>query len=86
MANRPRVLSWLAGPVLVVAVVALPTGTLSPLAASPARADAATAAGTAQNCSSAPAGDAFYTPPSPLPAGQHGDIIWCRQVASPAAG
>lgn len=90
MAKRPRALSWLAGPALVVAVAALPTGTLSPLAASPARADAATAAmaaaGTAQNCSSAPAGDAFYTPPSPLPAGQHGDIIWCRQVASPAAG
>jgi secretory lipase len=90
MHRRPRALSWLASPALVVAVVALPAGTLAPLAASPGRADAATtaaaAAGSAQNCSSAPAGDAFYTPPSPLPAGQHGDIVWCRQVASPAAG
>jgi hypothetical protein len=41
---------------------------------------------TAANCSSAPAGDAFYVPPDPLPPGQHGDIIWCRPVASPAPG
>ncbi|TAL26747.1 MAG: Triacylglycerol lipase [Aquabacterium sp.] len=25
-----------------------------------------------------PAGNAFYTPPSPLPAGAHGDLIWYR--------
>src|SRR5258708_27610540 len=43
-------------------------------------------AGSAQNCSSAPAGNAFYVPPNPLPTGQHGDIIWCRPVASPAPG
>lgn len=43
-------------------------------------------AGSAKNCSSAPAGDAFYVPPDPLPAGQHGDIIWCRPVPSPAQG
>lgn len=35
---------------------------------------------------SAPAGDAFYVPPHPLPAGRHGAIIRCRQVASPAPG
>ena len=29
----------------------------------------------------APAGDAFYTPPSPLPAGQPGDLIWARPLA-----
>jgi hypothetical protein len=29
----------------------------------------------------APAGDAFYTPPNPLPAGSPGDVIWSR--ASP---
>ncbi|WP_424187292.1 lipase family protein [Actinokineospora sp. G85] len=28
-----------------------------------------------------PIGDAFYTPPSPLPAGQNGDVIWWRQIA-----
>jgi Secretory lipase len=33
-----------------------------------------------------PPGDAFYTPPDPLPAGKPGDIIWYRTVASPAAG
>ncbi len=33
----------------------------------------------------APAGDAFYTPPSPLPAGQPGDIIWSRPFDGPGA-
>lgn len=47
---------------------------------------AASAAASAQTCSSAPAGDAFYVPPSPLPSGQHGDIIWCRAVPSPTPG
>src|SRR5258708_2319999 len=43
-------------------------------------------AGSAQNCSPAAAGNAFYVPPNPLPPGQHGDIIWCRPVASPTPG
>jgi pimeloyl-ACP methyl ester carboxylesterase len=33
----------------------------------------------------APAGMAFYTPPSPLPAGTHGDVIWSRPLSAPAA-
>lgn len=33
----------------------------------------------------APAGDAFYIPPSPLPPGKPGDIIWYRKVAPPAS-
>jgi hypothetical protein len=33
----------------------------------------------------APAGDAFYEPPNPLPAGQPGDIIWSRTATSPVA-
>ena len=33
----------------------------------------------------APAGNAFYVPPSPLPAGSPGDIIWSRSSASPVA-
>jgi hypothetical protein len=35
---------------------------------------------------SAPSGDAFYTPPSPLPAGSPGDIIWDRATTSPVSG
>ena len=31
-----------------------------------------------------PAGTAFYTPPSPLPAGNHGDVIWARPLAGGA--
>jgi hypothetical protein len=41
---------------------------------------------TAQNCASAPAGGAFYVPPAPLPAGQHGDVVWCRPSFSPVPG
>lgn len=29
---------------------------------------------------SGPAGDAFYTPPSPLPGSKHGDLIWARKL------
>lgn len=47
----------------------------------PARPAATVAAGELP----APAGDAFYDPPSPLPAGQPGDIIWSRTVTSPVA-
>jgi hypothetical protein len=43
-------------------------------------------AGTAADCASAPAGDAFYVPPDPLPAGQHGDVIRCRPSSSPVPG
>ncbi len=32
-----------------------------------------------------PSGDAFYTPPSPLPAGTHGDLIWARPWTSGVA-
>jgi hypothetical protein len=31
-----------------------------------------------------PAGDAFYTPPSPLPGRTHGDLIWARPLTGPA--
>ena len=64
--------------------VALPLTAGSALAA-PGVAGA-TAAHSAPNCNTAPAGDAFYVPPSPLPAGPHGGIIWCRSSASPVAG
>ena len=37
-------------------------------------------AGTRQG----PAGDAFYTPPSPLPGNTHGDAIWARKLTGAA--
>ena len=77
----------------LLAVVALSAGILPLLVTEQAAAVAsglaravAEPAGSAQNCSSAPAGNAFYVPPNPLPPGQHGDIIWCRPVASPTPG
>lgn len=33
----------------------------------------------------APSGDAFYTPPSPLPSGSPGNIIWYRSSTSPVS-
>jgi hypothetical protein len=41
---------------------------------------------TAKKCSGAPAGNAFYVPPHPLPAGRHGDVIRCRPMTSPVPG
>jgi pimeloyl-ACP methyl ester carboxylesterase len=32
-----------------------------------------------------PAGEAFYTPPSPLPGKAHGDLIWARKLKGEAA-
>src|SRR5689334_15512355 len=42
------------------------------------------AGGSAGAAGAAPAGDAFYTPPDPLPAGQPGDVIWARPFAGPS--
>ena len=46
-------------------------------AAAPVAAAASPAAG--------PPGAAFYVPPSPLPAGRHGDVIWARPLTTSAA-
>jgi len=65
------------------------TVTLSLMAAataSAAPAPRAAAAHSAQNCNTAPPGDAFYVPPKPLPRGPHGGIIWCRPSVSPVTG
>ncbi len=79
--------SRLSGALLSAAALALP---LTALAAAPAGAAAhgvaKPAAASASTCASAPSGDAFYTPPSPLPSGAPGDIIWCRPETSPAPG
>ena len=48
-------------------------------------ASAATQAPAATNVLPAPSGDAFYTPPSPLPSGSPGDIIWDRPATSPVS-
>jgi pimeloyl-ACP methyl ester carboxylesterase len=38
---------------------------------------------TATTMRDAPAGDAFYRPPEPLPAGKPGDVIWASRIAAP---
>ena len=54
--------------------------------AAPQASPAVSKAATAKSCSPAPAGNAFYVPPRPLPRGRHGAIIRCRPVASPVLG
>src|SRR5579859_888606 len=49
-------------------------------------ASAATEAPAAATVLPAPSGDAFYVPPSPLPSGSPGDIIWDRPSTSPVSG
>jgi pimeloyl-ACP methyl ester carboxylesterase len=55
-----------------------PTTTTTPTTTAP------NPAGSPPTTATAPAGDAFYNPPSPLPAGQPGDIIWARPFAGPS--
>jgi hypothetical protein len=68
-----------------VAVAAVAMSCLVPSAARAA--STARAANTASTATGAilpaPSGDAFYTPPNPLPPGRPGDIIWYRSVPSP---
>ncbi|MBC3839430.1 hypothetical protein GXW82_02085 [Streptacidiphilus sp. 4-A2] len=58
-----------------------------PLLGTQAAADASTGA-LSEQCAAGvrvgPAGADFYNPPSPLPAGAHGEVIWARRVAAPA--
>jgi pimeloyl-ACP methyl ester carboxylesterase len=44
----------------------------------------ATAATTATKVRTGPAGDAFYTPPSPVPGKRHGDLVWARALTGAA--
>lgn len=74
----------LALPLTVLA--SAPAGAATTSAASARAVAAPAASASAANCDSAPAGDAFYTPPSPLPSGTHGDIVWCRPASSPVPG
>lgn len=49
--------------------------------------DTSASAGTATSTTTvraAPAGDAFYRPPDPLPKGEPGDVIWASPIAGPA--
>jgi hypothetical protein len=76
---------------VLVALVAGSSAPALPAGASPAPAATATAADAA---AAAPGQDSFYTPPSPLPAGQPGDVIRSRPsvysldpiLRSPVAG
>jgi len=68
-----RVVPWLAATGCGLALVGFaPQSAAMPLRATSAR-----------TCSPAPAGNAFYVPPKPLPPGRHGSVIRCRRVASP---
>ncbi len=72
------------GLVFVLAVAGLATAACSVDASSalptvPVPATRVSAAGPL----TAPAGDAVYDPPSPLPAGRPGDVVWARPFAGP---
>ncbi|QMU68054.1 lipase family protein [Streptacidiphilus sp. P02-A3a] len=57
-----------------------------PVLGTPAVADADKGVPSAQCAAGVrvgPDGAGFYNPPSPLPAGAHGDVIWARRVAAP---
>jgi hypothetical protein len=77
---------------LTVSAAAVAVSCLLPATAQAATTPAATAApavgaAPATQASAilpAPSGNAFYTPPSPLPSGSPGSIIWYRSVSSPA--
>ncbi|HVQ90050.1 MAG TPA: lipase family protein [Mycobacteriales bacterium] len=59
------------GRVLLTVAAVIAVAGVPLVAAAPASAD------------TGPAGDAFYIPPNPLPAGSPGDVIWWRGSASP---
>src|SRR5215472_3988825 len=89
MTRLPRPWSPIPWSALLRCLMLLLTGTLPLMAtatASAAPAPRAAAAHRAQNCNTAPSGDAFYVPPKPLPRGPHGGIIWCRPSVSPVTG
>lgn len=74
--NAARIFSGLVGIVAVLSVSVLTSGCSTingPLHG----------AGTQQT--KAPQGLAFYNPPSPLPPGKHGDVIWARPLHNDAA-
>ncbi|MDL4818434.1 lipase family protein [Actinomadura opuntiae] len=68
-------------------VVALGTASAAPANAAPAAPQAKPVAAAPAGTDPGPAGDAFYTPPSPLPAGKPGDVIRARpaKAGPPAA-
>jgi alpha-beta hydrolase superfamily lysophospholipase len=74
--------AWLRG-VVAAALVTVPAlSGLSSLAAA-AASTAAPSAQCAPGMRVGPAGDAFYNPPTPLPKGAHGNVIWARRVEAP---
>jgi Secretory lipase len=72
-------MAWLRhGLTMMSALMVLSLGSVS-------AASAATEAPAAATVLPAPSGDAFYDPPSPLPSGSPGDIIWYRPSVSPVS-
>jgi pimeloyl-ACP methyl ester carboxylesterase len=69
---------------LVAACSASSSSSSTTTAASSTSASTPTSAATTTTSTTVPSGDAFYIPPSPLPAGQPGDIIRTRSFAGPA--
>jgi len=70
----------------VAAASAVATLVTLPMLGMPASAEASKAAPAAQCAPGVrvgPDGAAFYNPPSPLPKGAHGDVIWARRVQAP---
>jgi pimeloyl-ACP methyl ester carboxylesterase len=61
-----------------------PAATTAPTASTVPPSTAPTTAAAPSTTLAAPAGDAVYTPPSPLPVRQPGDIIWAQPFPGPS--
>jgi alpha-beta hydrolase superfamily lysophospholipase len=80
---RARLRSLAAG--LLVGLLALvQPGTAASAATRGSGGEGGGAAQCAPGVRVGPDGPDFYEPPSPLPSGAHGDMIWARRVAAPA--
>ena len=73
-------------PAVALALTAAPQAATAAAAPAAAHAAAVRQAGRGPQACTGPAGEAFYVPPSPLPSGPHGTVIWCRPAPSPVTG
>jgi hypothetical protein len=79
-------MAWIRHGLTAMSAVLALSFAVVPAASAATTAPAAAGASAAGAILPAPSGDAFYTPPSPLPSGSPGDIIWDRAVTSPVSG
>ena len=85
--SHPRHRWLLTGAAALTAALALTVSATTPALAAATSVRAGTSRpATRPRTLPAPSGNAFYTPPDPLPAGSPGDIIWYRSTPSPASG